>query len=168
MLLQWHLLSSLSCDGQAAHAVITSSQRPGNLNEIELIGAVLELIAAEGSYPLPTPFHIPGPCCSGWLRSLRGVDRARTQLMLHTGDSEDEDSPLEGCLVCVNCAVRSAKVDVSRVCRAATAEWVLGEVTSLRFIGHLAAPPSLTPSPSDARAIWTLRAMSNETPLSWL
>ena len=92
--------------------------------------------------------------------------------MLYTGDSEDEDededSPLEGCLVCVNCAVRSAKVDVSRVCRAATAEWVLAEVTSLRFIGHLSALPSLTPSPSDTRAIWTLRAMSNETRLSWL
>jgi len=92
--------------------------------------------------------------------------------MLHTGDSEDEDededSPLEGCLVCVNCAVRSAKVDASRVCRAATAEWVLAEVTSLRFIGHLMALPSLTPSPSDTRAIWTLRAMSNETRLSWL
>jgi hypothetical protein len=82
--------------------------------------------------------------------------------MLHTGD---RDSPLEG-LVCVNCAIRFAKVDVSRVCRAATAKWVLAEVTSLRFIGHLMALSSSSPSPSDTRAIWTLRAMSNKTPLS--
>ena len=65
-----------------------------------------------------------------------------------------------GCLMCVKCAVRFARVDVGGVCRQATPIWVLAEVTSLRSTGTLAPPPSSN-TPSDRYAVWTLRAISS-------
>ena len=65
-----------------------------------------------------------------------------------------------GCLICVKCAVRFARVDVGGVCWQATPIWVLAEVTSLRSTGTLALPPPPSNTPSDRNAVWTLRAIS--------